>query len=84
MPGRRRRKQRQQREGERNRPDTVPGRWEPVFSTQEHAELREFVRRLHEEGTVTDPSRLRIDLFCGRHTHPSSYQVSVYVPDASA
>lgn len=81
MPGQRKRKQKQRRDWERSRPDRVPGHWEPLFSTQVHSELKEFTRRLHEEGTVTDPAQLRIDMFCGRLTHPSSYRVSVYVPD---
>ncbi|MEV6678515.1 hypothetical protein AB0N09_16890 [Streptomyces erythrochromogenes] len=81
MPGQRRRKQRQQRHDERHRPENVPGRWEPLHETQEQAELREFLRRLRYEGGVTDPAHIRIDTFCGRLTHPTTYRVSVYVPD---
>ncbi|WP_079250771.1 hypothetical protein [Streptomyces amritsarensis] len=53
------------------------------YETQEQAELREFLRRLRDEGRVTDPAHIRIDTFCGRLTHPTAYRVSVYVPDAS-
>lgn len=60
------------------------GRWELLFSTTEQVELREYVRRLRIDGTAIDPSRLRIDNLCGRHTHPSTYQVSLFVPEASA
>ncbi|WP_060179458.1 hypothetical protein [Streptomyces sp. IMTB 1903] len=83
MPGQRRRRQRRQRHEERHRPEAVPGRWEPLYETQEQAELREFLRRLRDEGRVTDPAHIRIDTFCGRLTHPTAYRVSVYVPDAS-
>ncbi|WP_030965035.1 hypothetical protein [Streptomyces sp. NRRL S-378] len=83
MPGQRRRKERQQRD-ERHGPERVPGRWEPRFESQEHAEVRDFLRRLRSEGTATDPAGIRIDTFCGRLTHPTSHRVSVYVPDPSA
>ncbi|THA85880.1 hypothetical protein E6U81_06140 [Streptomyces sp. A0592] len=52
-----------------------------MFETQEHTELQQFLRRLQDEGRVTDPARLRIDTFCGRLTHPTAYRVSVYVHD---
>ncbi|MFZ3471008.1 hypothetical protein ACODT3_21580 [Streptomyces sp. 4.24] len=80
MPGQRKRKHSQERAHQRTR-DT-PGRWEPLFSTQDQAELAEYVRRLRSEDTVTDLTQLRIDTFCGRLTHPSTYQVSLFVPDA--
>ncbi|MFE1831102.1 hypothetical protein [Streptomyces yangpuensis] len=84
MPGQRRRKERRRRHDERHRPENVPGHWEPVFASQEDAELRDFLRRLRSEGTVTDATHIRIDTFCGRLIHPTTYRVSVYVPDASA
>ncbi|MFB8395403.1 hypothetical protein [Streptomyces yangpuensis] len=84
MPGQRRRKQRQRRHHERHRPENVPGRWEPLFESQEHAELRDFLRRLRTEGTAIDPAHIRIDTLCGRAARPTTYQVSVYVPDTSA
>ncbi|MET9886206.1 hypothetical protein ABZZ20_24345 [Streptomyces sp. NPDC006430] len=80
MPGQRKRKR--SRERAYRRAEDVPGRWEPLFSTQEQAEMKEYVRRLHAEGTVTDPSQLRFDTFCGRLVHPTSYRVSIFVPDA--
>ncbi|MER7462863.1 hypothetical protein [Streptomyces sp. NPDC097981] len=78
MPGQRKRKR--SRERAHRRAEDVPGRWEPLFSTQEHSELKEYVRRLHAEGKVTDPTHLRIDMFCGRLVHPTTYRVSIYVP----
>ncbi|WP_328739792.1 hypothetical protein OHA91_21750 [Streptomyces erythrochromogenes] len=83
MPGQRRRRQRQQRHDERHRPECVPGRWEPLFETQGHTELQQFLRRFQEEGRVTDPAHIRIDTLCGRLTHPTTYRVSAYVPDMS-
>nr|WSX51352.1 hypothetical protein OG409_21865 [Streptomyces sp. NBC_00974] len=80
MPGQRKRKR--SRERAHQRTANTPGRWEPLFSTEDHAELQAYVRRLYAEGTVTDPSLLRIDVFCGRLTHPTTHQLSVFVPDA--
>ncbi|MCX4629334.1 hypothetical protein [Streptomyces sp. NBC_01443] len=82
MPGQRKRKR--SRERARRRAQDVPGRWEPLFSTQEQAEMKEYVRRLIAEGKVTDPELLRIDQFCGRLVHPTSYRVSLFVPEGSA
>ncbi|KJY33250.1 hypothetical protein ADK59_14750 [Streptomyces sp. XY332] len=81
LPGQQKRKR--SRERAHRRAAAVPGHWEPLFSTQVHAELKEYVRRLHAERTV-EPECLRIDQFCGRNTHPSTYQVSIFVRDESA
>ncbi|MEV0412585.1 hypothetical protein AB0I68_17700 [Streptomyces sp. NPDC050448] len=81
MPGQRKRKR--SRERAYRRAADVPGHWEPLFSTQEHAEMKEYVRRLHAESKVTDPAHLRIDMFCGRLVHPTSYRVSIFVPEGS-
>ncbi|MFK0217460.1 hypothetical protein ACIQWN_04615 [Streptomyces vinaceus] len=81
MPGQQKRKR--SRERAHRRAAAVRGHWEPLFSTQVHAEMKEYVRRLYEEGRV-DPECVRIDQFCGRLTHPTSYRVSVFVPEASA
>ncbi|WP_406183286.1 hypothetical protein [Streptomyces sp. NBC_01006] len=79
MPGQQKRKR--SRERAHRRAKAVPGHWEPLFSTQEHAEMKEYIHRLIADGEVTDPETLRIDQFCGRLTHPTSYRVSVFVPD---
>ncbi|MEU6862744.1 hypothetical protein ABZ924_05615 [Streptomyces sp. NPDC046876] len=79
MPGQRKRKRARER-GLRES-ELPPGHWEPLFSTQDQAELRAYVRRLHEERTITDPRLLRIDMFCGRLRHPTTHRISVYVPD---
>ncbi|WP_330296952.1 hypothetical protein [Streptomyces sp. NBC_00503] len=81
MPGQRKRKR--SRERAHRRTANTPGRWEPLFSTGDHAELKAHVRRLHAEGVVTDLELLRIDMFCGRLVAPTTYQVSLFVPDPS-
>ncbi|MFE5538812.1 hypothetical protein [Streptomyces sp. NPDC056492] len=81
MPGQQKRKR--SRERAHRRAAAVPGHWEPLFSTQVHAELKEYVRRLYTERDI-DPECVRIDQFCGRLTHPTSYRVSVFVPEGSA
>ncbi|MEV6729668.1 MULTISPECIES: hypothetical protein [unclassified Streptomyces] len=82
MPGQRKRKR--SRERSQRRVQDIPGHWEPLFSTQVQAEMKEYVRRLIAEGKVTNPELLRIDQFCGRLVHPTSYRVSVFVPHESA
>ncbi|MFI1150256.1 hypothetical protein [Streptomyces sp. NPDC020817] len=82
MPGQQKRKR--SRERAHRRAAAVRGHWEPLFSTQVHAEMKEYVHRLVSEGEVTDPETLRIDQFCGRLTHPTSYRVSIFVPEGAA
>ncbi|MFD7629715.1 hypothetical protein ACFV7Q_27445 [Streptomyces sp. NPDC059851] len=80
MPGQRKRKRKHAGEHARNQP-TVPGRWQPIFSTQAHAELKAEITRLHETGTVTHAWELRCDMFCGRLEHPTTYQLSIFIPE---
>lgn len=82
MPGQRKRKR--SRERAHRRTAETPGRWEPLFSTGDQAELRAYLRRLQAEDTGIDPELLRIDTFCGRLTHPSSHRVSLFVPESPA
>ncbi|MFZ3498294.1 hypothetical protein ACODT5_34575 [Streptomyces sp. 5.8] len=79
MPGQRKRKHRRERAHHRTR--EVLGYWETLFSTGDQAELREYIRRLYAEGTVTDPERLRLSTLCGRLAHPTTYEVSHFVPE---
>ncbi|MFE6845963.1 hypothetical protein [Streptomyces sp. NPDC057686] len=81
MPGQQKRKR--SRERAHRRATAVPGHWEPLFSTQVHAEMKEYIRRLYAEREIA-PECVRIDQFCGRNTHPTSYRVSIFVPDGSA
>ncbi|MFF3215346.1 hypothetical protein ACFYYB_32475 [Streptomyces sp. NPDC002886] len=82
MPGQRKRARSRIRATQRTA--DARGRWEPLFSTTEESEVRAYVARLRADGTATDPSQLRIDLFCSRLEHPSTYQVSLFVPEGSA
>ncbi|MFB7979944.1 hypothetical protein [Streptomyces vinaceus] len=81
MPGQQKRKR--SRERAHRRATAVRGHWEPLFSTREHGEVKEYVRRLATERGIS-PECVRIDQFCGRTVHPTSYRVSVFVPEASA
>lgn len=82
MPGQR--KRRRSRERAHLRLADTPGRWEPLFSTDDRAELKAHVRHLRAEGTVTDLSRMRTDMACGRLVVPTTYRVSLFVPEATA
>ncbi|WP_327253301.1 hypothetical protein [Streptomyces sp. NBC_01244] len=84
MPGQRKRARTRSRIRATQRTADAPGRWEPLFSTTEQSELRTYLDRLRADGTVTDPSQLRIDLLCGRLAHPTTYRVSLFVPEDSA
>ncbi|MFF3861798.1 hypothetical protein [Streptomyces sp. NPDC002209] len=81
MPGQQKRKR--SRERAHRRAAAVPGHWEPLFSTQVHAEMKEYIRHLYTEREIA-PECVRIDQFCGRLTHPTTYQVSIFVPEGSA
>ncbi|MBT2452220.1 hypothetical protein J7F03_35225 [Streptomyces sp. ISL-43] len=80
MPGQRKRKRSRERD-HRRAADLPPGRWEPLFSTEDYAAYGTYVRRLRAEGSVVDPARLRLDTLCGRLSQPTTYQVSVFVPE---
>ncbi|MFE2879406.1 hypothetical protein ACFXG6_17225 [Streptomyces roseus] len=80
MPGQHKRKR--SRERAHRRAAAVRGHWEPLFSTQEQGEMKEYVRGLATERGIS-PECVRIDQFCGRLTHPTSYRVSVFVPEGS-
>ncbi|MFE2141105.1 hypothetical protein ACFXA3_04995 [Streptomyces sp. NPDC059456] len=82
MPGQRKRKRSRERAQRRLR--DVPGRWEPLFSTRDQGELKEYLRRLYAEGRGIDPEHVRIDMFCGRLVHPTTHRVSVFVPEGPA
>ncbi|CAM5627335.1 hypothetical protein AB0M94_23445 [Streptomyces xanthochromogenes] len=82
MPGQRKRKRQRERAARSRSPQA--GRWEQVFSTQDEAELRAETQRLYAEGELTDPSMLRVDMLCGRLRSPTTYRLSLFVPDASA
>ncbi|MFE3251801.1 hypothetical protein [Streptomyces sp. NPDC059209] len=86
MPGQRKRKRQQQRRG-RGR-ENEAGRWMVVFETQDHAEWRTRLRELRANDNANaadepiDWESARIDTLCGRLTYPTTYRLSVFVPDA--
>ncbi|MFE6065904.1 hypothetical protein [Streptomyces sp. NPDC056525] len=85
MPGqRKRRRQRQReladlsRESDRFGPDA--GRWELRYATHDESEWQAELRRLRTEEPGLDPDAVRLDMLCGRSTHPTTYRLSVFVP----
>ncbi|RKE22221.1 hypothetical protein [Streptomyces sp. TLI_171] len=58
--------------------------WQRVLVTLERDELKDVVRRLLADGTVTDETQLRIDAPCSRDGTPPVYVLSVLAPPAEA
>ncbi|MFJ4320517.1 hypothetical protein ACIP46_35330 [Streptomyces lavendulae] len=81
MPGQRKRKAQQRRESEARRAARQDGRWERRFATQDQAEFRAYVHELLRGGDLC-PEDVRLDMLCGRLTHPTTHVVSVWVSDA--
>ena len=87
MPGQRKRKR--QQEAQRRRAAAAyegrDGRWEVVFSTQDEGEWgafrRGFRRGFMAEHPGIDPESVRVDMFCGRLVQPTTYRLSVFVPE---
>lgn len=79
MPGQGKRRRRQEAERRRLASRTAPdlGRWEVVFETQDHTELRARLRALRE--ARVDEATIRIDTLCGRLVQPTTYRLSQYV-----
>ncbi|MFC9930291.1 hypothetical protein [Streptomyces sp. NPDC127190] len=88
MPGQRKRKQQRERqrraEAERAAARFAPeaGHWEVLFQTQDETEWRSYVRRLRASDEQLDWSAVRMDTFCGRLVQPTTYRLSVFVPDS--
>lgn len=81
MPGQRKRN-RQAREGRQRASAALAAgwRWEVICETEDSDQLRARLRSLQDERPDTDPSRVRIDTLCGRLKHPTTYRLSVLVP----
>ncbi|AQU67020.1 hypothetical protein ABZ353_08325 [Streptomyces niveus] len=79
MPGQRKRKRQRQTRG-RDRGNEA-GRWEVVFETQDQSEWRTRLRELRAADDPIDWESARIDTLCGRLTYPTTYRLSVFVPD---
>ncbi|GLW00157.1 hypothetical protein [Streptomyces lavendulae] len=78
MPGQRKRKAQRRRESEARRAARQDGRWERRFATQDQAEFRAYVHELLRGGDLR-PEDVRLDMLCGRLTHPTTHVVSVWV-----
>ncbi|MEV7214766.1 hypothetical protein AB0O31_16940 [Kitasatospora cineracea] len=79
MPGQHRRKRNQEAARRRQAARYEGWQWHPLYSTQDYAEFTARLRRLRAERTYNE-ERLRLDTFCGRLTHPSTYRISVLMP----
>ncbi|KIF78768.1 hypothetical protein QR77_12380 [Streptomyces sp. 150FB] len=82
MSGQRKRRQRQD-QGRRatGSPAFEVGRWEVLFETQEESEYRAHLRGLRAAGGQIDWAMTRIDMLCGRLSQPTTYRLSLFVPD---
>ncbi|GLX19736.1 MULTISPECIES: hypothetical protein [Streptomyces] len=83
MPGQRKRKRGRQDEARRTAARFAPGagRWDVLFETQDASEFQDRVRRLRESDPEIDWSAVRGDTFCGRLIHPTTYRLSLFVPE---
>jgi hypothetical protein len=52
-----------------------------IFETQDYEEWRGWVRKHLAEYNGTDPAHLRMDTLCGRLVQPTTYRLSLSVPD---
>ncbi|MDX3642240.1 hypothetical protein [Streptomyces sp. MB09-02B] len=52
-----------------------------LFETQDEAEWRAHLRSLRAGKERIDWAMTRIDTFCGRLVQPTTYRLSVFVPD---
>lgn len=89
MPGQKKRKDREAEANRRRAALTAPGtgRWVVHFETQDHAEHREYVRRLRAAPEQADLTRAdlevaRLDALCDRENHRATYRLSVFVPNS--
>ena len=86
MPGQRKRKHRQREEQRRAAERLAPeaGHWKAVFETQDESEWRTHLRHLQATDRRIDWSTVRLDMLCGRLRQPTTYRLSVFVPDRRA
>ncbi|MFD4277114.1 hypothetical protein R2B67_15985 [Streptomyces cyaneofuscatus] len=85
MPGQRKRRRQPPGEprpsAERFAPEA--GRWSVLFETQDASERHAYVRRLRAEGSRIDWSAVRMDTLCGRLKQPTTYRLSLFVPNST-
>lgn len=51
-----------------------------MFETQDESEWHAHLRRLRSAEEQIDWDLTRIDVLCGRLTHPTTYRLSLFVP----
>ncbi|MER7754426.1 hypothetical protein [Kitasatospora sp. NPDC097643] len=83
MPGQGKRRRRQRERIERNAARFAPeaGHWEVLFETQDEAQWHAHIRRLRASDPQIDWSAMRLEMFCGRLTQPTTHRLSRFVPD---
>lgn len=52
-----------------------------LSETRDASEHRAYVRRLRAEGSGIDWSAVRVDTLCGRLKQPTTYRLSLFVPN---
>ncbi|WP_235033024.1 hypothetical protein [Streptomyces sp. WAC05374] len=77
MPGQRKRKRQQQSPV----PGSEAGRWSVLFETQDESEWHAHLRHLRSRPERVDWALTRVDTFCGRLARPTTYRLSLFVPD---
>ncbi|MGW6833326.1 hypothetical protein ACWGCI_07925 [Streptomyces sp. NPDC054949] len=77
MPGQRARREREA--AARRRRAERAGHWERRFVTDDRTRFREEAEALRHQGFADED--IRIDMLCGRLTHPTTYVLSVFVAD---
>ena len=58
------------------------GRWEVLFETRDESEWHTHIRRLQASDTQIDWTAVRVDRLCGRLTQPTTFRLSLFVPNA--
>ncbi|RSS52248.1 hypothetical protein EF912_19810 [Streptomyces sp. WAC07061] len=83
MPGQRKRRRQRQEEAKRAAARFAPGagRWDVLFESEDASEFQDHVRRLRESDPEIDWSAVRVDTWCGRLSHPTTYRLSRFVPE---
>ena len=84
MPGQKKRKNRQEEANRWLARRTAPGtgQWVVHFETQDLAEWRDYVRRLRAGQEQVDLELTRLDTLCGRDQGPTTYRLSLFVPNS--
>jgi hypothetical protein len=57
------------------------GRWEVLFETQDESQWHAHLRRLRESDAQIDWTAVRVDMLCGRPVRPTTFRLSLFVPN---